>query len=102
MSKLSQLSGKSKMYKVGEVELDLKPRGIKDLDLLFALQDPAQQASATKKLISATLRQAVPDATQEEIDDITVEYLEEITNAVLDVNGFGDGLRAKDKPKDQE
>ena len=86
MSKLSNLIGKSKIYNIGGLELEFKPRKMGDLDLLAELEDPEKRTQAMKKLIAITLKEAVPDATDEEIAEIAVEHLEEIGNAIGDVN----------------
>jgi len=104
MSKLSQLAGKPQEFTIGPISLTLKPRGMKDLDLFMAMQDKHQQASSMMKLIKVTLKDAVPDATDEEIDAIVVgEHLENLTTAILKVNGFDDTkLRTADRGPDKE
>jgi hypothetical protein len=102
MSKLSALTGKPKTYTVGELELELKPRKLKDLDLLFALQDKAQQTQALTKLITVTLKEAVPDATDEEIDQVAFEHFQVLVEAILDVNGMSDGLRESNTEANKE
>ncbi len=88
MSKLSNLIGKSKVYNIGGVELELKPRKMSDLDLIADLEDPHKRIASMKKLIALTLKEAVPEATDEEIDNLALEHIEAISNAIADVNGF--------------
>lgn len=93
MSKLSTLVGKSKTYTIGNIELELKPRTLGDLDLVMLLQsnDEVKKTNAMKELIKRTLKDAVSDATDEEINSIAFEYFKDIADAVVDVNGLSNG-----------
>jgi len=88
MSKLSNLLGKSKTYKIGEVELEFKPLKMENLDLLAELEDESKRVMAMKKIIAITLKEAVPDATDEEIANLGLTYLQEISEAIVEVNGL--------------
>jgi len=88
MSKIGQLVGKPQVFKIGEVELELKPRTLKDLDLLMALSKDENQSEAMAKLIRATLKEADPEATEQELDNFGMQYFEQLTNAILQVNGL--------------
>lgn len=90
MSQLSNLMGKSKVYKIGGIELEIKPRTLKDLDIVIGLQDESTRVENMKKLISSTLRDSVPDATEEEIETISFKYFKELSEAIVDVNGLND------------
>ena len=90
MSKLSQLVGKSKEYEIGGLKLDFQPLTVKDMDLFVKMEDENKKAHAITLLIKKTLKIAVPDATDEEIDNIGFENLEGILEAILDVNGMKD------------
>lgn len=88
MSRLQALMGKPKMYKIGELELEIKPLKIRDLDTLFELgkEDPKAQATGTRTVLNKVLKEAVPDATDEEIDNISIEHLKELMDAIMEVN----------------
>jgi len=88
MSKLSSLIGKSKTFAVGEVELEIKPLKFEHLDLLAELEDESKRITAMKKIIAITLKEAVPDATDDEIANLGMTYLKEITDAIVEVNGL--------------
>ena len=47
-----------------------------------------------KELIKRTLKEGVPDATDEEIDKISLQHLTELSNAIVDVNGLKDDKSA--------
>ena len=88
MSKLNALLGKAKVFKIGEVELEIKPLTVHDLELFNIDQNMPleQQVASTKKLISKVLKDSVPDATEEEINNIAIEHLEPLMNAIMEVN----------------
>lgn len=87
MSKLNQLQGKPKTYKIGEIELELKPLNLDDMGL-FDLENPKEQMKATKEIIKKTLKAAVPDATDEEINNIGMNHMEKLMEAIMEVNGL--------------
>jgi DNA-directed RNA polymerase subunit H (RpoH/RPB5) len=90
MSKLSQLQGKPQVFTIGEVELTLKPLTVDELEL-FSIDANApveKQMEATKGLIQKVLKKSVPDATDEEIKNISLEYLEELMNAIMKLHKF--------------
>jgi len=91
MSELSKLAGKAKKYKIGDIELLLSPRKLEDIDLLFALGEENSneaRSKALKELISRTLKEAFPDATDEEIANIGFQHFKELADAIIDVNGL--------------
>jgi len=90
MSKLSSLIGKPKTYKIGDIELELKPRTLEDIDLITQLADNEKRGEALKELIKRTLKDAVPDATDEEINKIAFEHFKALSEAIIDVNGLKD------------
>ena len=88
MSKLSNLIGKSKIFKIGGVELELKPLKFEQIDLLGDLEDASKRVNAMKEIIRLTIKEAVPDATEEEIEQIAIGNIFEITKAIQEVNGL--------------
>ena len=87
MSELSLLAGKGKKFKVGELELEIKPLSMQNIDLMMSLgKEGPEQAEAMKTLIT--------DATEEELDNVSVEHLNAIMEAITEVNNLGEG---KDK-----
>ncbi len=88
MSRLSNLVGKSQTFTIADVELEIKPRTVEDIDLIMDLADEAKKAGAMKELVKRTLKDAVPDATDEEISAIGFEHFNEITKAIVKVNGL--------------
>jgi len=98
MSKLSNLIGKSKTFKIGDIDLEFKPLKFEDLDLLaeFESEDESKRVIAMKKVIAKTLKEAVPDATDEEIANLGMTHMQKITEAIIEVNGLKNVARKKD------
>jgi len=90
MSKLSNLLGKSKTFKIGDIDLELKPLRFEHMDLLSKLESPETRIEAMKEIIKITLKQAVPDATDDEINNLGITYLMDLSNAIAEVNGLKD------------
>ena len=88
MSKLSGLLGKSKIYTVGTIELEIKPRTLSDIDLIMNIAKEETRGEAMKELIRRTLKDSVPDATDDEINHIAFEYFKVLSEAIVEVNGL--------------
>lgn len=90
MSKLSALQGKGKVFNIGGVELELKPLSVDELDM-FSVDDKApmdKQMEMSKNILRAILKKSVPDATEEELKNISVEHLEELMKAVSELHNL--------------
>lgn len=101
MSKLSQLQGKGKVFKIGGIDLELKPLSVDDLGL-FSVDPNApmeKQLEMTKKLIAKVLRTAVPDATDLEIDNISLEHLDALMKAITSLHNLSGGDSGTSKIK---
>lgn len=97
MSKLAALQGKSQVKKIGEIEIEIKPLSLDDMKL-FAVDERAsaeEQTKASLSLIKKTLKESVPDATDEEISKIGFKYMQEIMEAIMEVNGIKSQQNAK-------
>jgi len=102
MSKLTALQGKSKVFKIGDIELELKPLGLEDMSR-FSINENSpieKQSEASVGLIKKTLKESVPDATDEEISNISFKYMEELMKAIMDVNGLKKDASSISKIKD--
>jgi len=88
MSNLGNLPKKTKKLMIGNIEVEIKPRTMKDLDMIINLQKEETQSTAIWELIKRTLQEALPDATDEEIQGIPFEYFKSISEAVMEVNGL--------------
>ena len=93
MSELIKLVGKGKKIKVGELELEIKPLTISDMPAMMEAgreEDPKTQAEAMKTILTRTLKDSVPGATEEEINKISIEHLTKIMEAIMEVNKLGE------------
>jgi len=88
MSKISQLMGKSKTFTIGGIELEIKPRTLKDLDVIVDLSDEKKKGLALAELIRRTLKDAIPDATDDELASIGIEHFKTLSEAIVEVNGL--------------
>ena len=96
MSKISKLLGATKLVKIGEEEIEMKPLTISDLDIVNESQSPEKAPKAIKEMIRRTLKRSIPDATDEEIENIGMGYFEDLVNAIFEVNGL-EKVEAKKK-----
>lgn len=88
MSKLASLIGKSQTFTIGDLQIEIKPRTLKDMDLIIELADDSKKSKALIKLIHDTLLEAIPDATEEEISSVGIQYFKELSEAIVQVNGL--------------
>ena len=92
MSEISKLAGKAKKFTIGKggdaIELEIKPLSVSDMDLMMKLGKEETQKEATEELLKKVLKQACPDATEEEIDGISIEHLTSIMEAIMEANGI--------------
>ena len=95
MSELSRLIGKGKKVKLGEIEIEVKPLTVSSMPLLMQMgaKDKGEQAEAIKEIIARTLKDSLPDATDEEINNIPLEYITKFMEVIMEVNK----LEAPDK-----
>lgn len=102
MSKLSKLLGKPMDFDIGGETFTIKPLTVKNLDLLMDLDNEAKKSNAMKQIVEITLRASVPDATDEEINGVAMGHFEELTKAILKVNGLDENAKGKDRPAVQK
>jgi len=95
MSRLNKFMGKPKVIKIGDEDLELRPLKLKDLDLLLDMQDDKKRNESMKKIIRKTLKESVPDATDEEVDNFTMSYFEELLTGILEVNNLNKNVPQK-------
>lgn len=89
ISELSKLAGKGKKVKIGEIEIEIKPLSISNMDLMMKLgKEGEDQASAMRELITQVLKESVPDSTDEEIANVSVEHIQTIMEAITEVNNL--------------
>ncbi|MHA1191938.1 MAG: hypothetical protein ACTSP9_06530 [Promethearchaeota archaeon] len=70
--------------------MELKPLRFEHMDLLAKLDNPETRIEGMREIIKITLKEAVPDATDEEIEKLGITYLMQISNAIAKVNGLNE------------
>lgn len=90
MSKLSKLLGKPQTFQIGEIELEIKPRTLGDIDLFMDMANEEKRSKAMSELIKRTLKDAQSDATDDEINNVAFQYFKELSEAILQVNGLSE------------
>ena len=86
MSRLERLSAKPIDYIIGGETLTIYPLTIKELPLMIKAgkEDP----ESFKEIIRLTLKKAVPDATDEEINNISATHLNALSEAIAEINNL--------------
>ena len=77
MSELKELAAKTHKHKIGSIEIDFVPFKLDETEL-FSVDEKApveEQMKQTKIMLKAWLKKSVPDATDEELDGISLEHL---------------------------
>lgn len=82
--KVKRFSGKSEFVEIEGVQLEVKPLGVKNFDLIAKMND--SNVLGMKDVIVKVLKDN--NLTQEEIDNFPWKYFKPIVNAVLKVNGI--------------
>ena len=88
MSKLKELMGKSTTITIGNIQLDLQPLTLDELSICSVDEGASaeEQFNASKKIVTTVLKKSVPDATDEEINNISSEYLLELMEQITKIN----------------
>ena len=92
MSRLNKLMGKPVNIMIEGVELEIEPLKMKDVPLLMeaSSKDENKQGKAIIKILHKTLKKAVPEATDEEIENVALTHFQVLVDAVMKVNGIED------------
>ena len=88
MSELSKLAGKGKKIKLGEVGFVLNPLTASALPDLIDMtsQDRNIKSKAIEAIVETTLKDAFPDATDEEIKNVSWEHLQILIEEITSIN----------------
>ena len=81
--------GKGIEIEIGGVHIDIKPMTVSSLPLLMKVGqegNPEEQAEAMQEILRRTLKDSIPDATDEEIGNISLEHLTKIMEKIMEVN----------------
>ena len=96
MSKLSDLRSKGTMVTLSNgMEMELRPMTLGEEADISEYQAKDQIFKALSLMVKGAIKRAIPDATDDEIDEINKEDLKLITEKVLEVNGLGKDKQSK-------
>jgi len=98
MSRLGKLMGAPIKVTLEGEDFDIYPLKMADLPLLMRVssKDPEVQGKAVGQMVKKTLRKAVPEATDVELDEISMKYFNELVSVIMKANGIEqDELPAK-------
>jgi hypothetical protein len=95
MSRLERFMAKPVTLTLDGEDFEIHPLTIKHMDVMMsaASENAKEKADAFAKMMTVTLKKAVPDATPEELDGFSMKYFQELTEAILTANGFGDDAK---------
>lgn len=99
--------GKPINVNIGGEEFQISPLKLENLGILMRFQtnDPDKQAKALQDMIKKTLRNSVPDSTDEEINEIAITHFQPLSDAIMKVNGLDVNAaktKGQDKPSAQQ
>ena len=88
MSDIKNIIGKSKEYTIMSETFTLKPLSVKNIDILMDMQSENTKTRGIKNLLVAYIKQAFPEATNEEREDVGLDFMNKLMDAAMDVNGL--------------
>ena len=87
MGKFDKMKAKPKKVEIGGEEFVLKPLTLKHLDAFMKTANEEERTQAVKEIISLTMKESYPEE-EFNVDEISVEFLEELTKAIFKVNNI--------------
>ncbi len=88
MTDISVVLGKGKEYDILGNKITLKPLTVKNLDIMLNLQDDTKRIESLKSIMNIYIKQVFPEATDEEIDNVSIDFANKLMESALDVNGL--------------
>jgi len=90
MGRIDKFLARPVEVEIGGEKVMLKPFTVKELPLLTKLESKNEEirSKAIQEIIKLTMKQIDPSATDEQIENVSVKYLEEIMDAVAKVNNI--------------
>lgn len=99
MSRLDKLLAKPKELEINGERFNIYPLTVMHLDLINKMEKEETRTEAMRQIVKITLKKAVPDATEDDLNNISLEFLEPIINAIVEVNGLADDKTTAIKEK---
>lgn len=75
---------------IGGTEFEIQPLTVENFPLILKLSNKDTRDAALQEVLVISLKQSIPDATEEEIKKVSVSNATKWLEAILDVNGLGD------------
>jgi hypothetical protein len=88
LEKFERLSAKPKKIKIGGEEFELKPLTMKKLDLFLKMGEEKNKSENMKKLVIETFKNSYEDFDEKYIDNMSLEYFEELIEGILKLHGL--------------
>ncbi len=97
MSKLDKFFAKPVEVTIGNEQFMLKPFTVEDLPLLTRAgsKDESISMKATQEIVFKVLKQIDPEAKEEDMKNVAVEYIQDIMSAVMKVNNLPEDIASK-------
>lgn len=95
MDRIEKLLGKGKTITLNGVELDIKPMTVDDIDILMEMGEPNKLPSAMKKLVKRVLERTLPEATEEQRNQVSFEYFPKLIETIMEINHLDQGGSSK-------
>jgi len=92
MSKLSDLRSKGKMVTLSNgMEIKIKPMTLGEEADIGEYHQKEKVFQAISLMVKGAIKRAIPDATDEEIDELNKDDLKTISDVVFEINGLAKG-----------
>jgi len=99
MSKLKELMAKGETITLSNgLELEIKPMSLETEAEIGELYEEKKVMKAMSLMVKQAIKEAIPDATEEEINQLNKKDLKLITKKVLEINGLGGDPEKKSSP----
>ena len=75
-----------------------KSLGVKDMELFMGMtdtNDPKKMAEGVRKILTIYIKANIPDATDEEINELPIDFVMTFMDSVYIANGLADEEKAK-------
>jgi len=92
MSILNSLVGTPEKHKIGKVEIEFKPFKLDEMDKIKVDTNTSseEQMEQSREMIKEFLKKAVPDATEEELGNVSLQYMKEIMDVFINMHKFAE------------
>lgn len=88
--RIEKFLAKPKEVKIGDETVTVKPLSMGDFDVVMDLshKDNAVKNKAIREVLNKTIKSAFPEATNEDLDNFSFEFLNDVMNAMIEVNNL--------------